>query len=167
MPISDTKARNAKPREKLYRIADGGGLCLEVRPAGRKTWRLRYRLEGKPNMFTIGDYPTVGLGEARERREWGRAVISRGVHPRDEIEREKRERNREHRNTFKTVAEEWLEKRKPGWTEYYASQVRKALDPDILPAFGDTYTSAISRKNEPRSIWRSSMRSASRRRSTA
>jgi integrase len=138
MPITDTKARNAKPREKLYRIADGGGLCLEVRPSGRKTWRLRYRLEGKPNMFTIGDYPGVGLGEARARRDWGKEVILKGLHPRDEVERGKRERNLENLNTFEKVAEEWYDKRSPGWTDYYANQVRKTLDSDVLPTFGKT-----------------------------
>ncbi|MFG6139461.1 tyrosine-type recombinase/integrase [Halomonas sp. B23F22_10] len=137
MPISDTKARNAKPREKLYRIADGHGLCLEVRPSGRKVWRLRYRLDGKANMWTIGDYPQVKLGPAREQREWGRELIARGIHPRDQTERDKQARQAEQAQTFRNVAEEWLEKRAGEWTAYYKGQVRKGLDNDIYPAFGD------------------------------
>lgn len=137
MPISDTKARNAKPREKLYRIADGHGLCLEVRPSGRKTWRLRYRLDGKANMFTIGDYPHVKLGEARERRDWGRKLIEQGIHPRDQEQRDKQDRQANQAQTFRHVAEEWYQQRAGEWTEYYANQVRRGLDNDIYPAFGD------------------------------
>ncbi|MAX33720.1 MAG: integrase [Halomonadaceae bacterium] len=137
MPISDTKARNAKPREKLYRIADGHGLCLEVRPSGRKVWRLRYRLDGKANMWTIGDYPQVKLGPAREHREWGRELIARGIHPRDQAERDKQARQAEQAQTFRNVAEKWLEDRAGEWTAYYKGQVRKGLDNDIYPAFGD------------------------------
>ncbi|MBY6109115.1 tyrosine-type recombinase/integrase [Halomonas sp. DP1Y21-3] len=137
MPISDTKARNAKPREKLYRIADGHGLCLEVRPSGRKVWRLRYRLDGKANMWTIGDYPQVKLGPAREQRDWGRELIAQGVHPRHQVERDKQSRKDVQALTFRSVAEEWIAKRSGDWSLYYAGQVRKGLDDDIYPAFGD------------------------------
>ena len=137
MPISDTKARNAKPREKLYRIADGHGLCLEVRPSGRKVWRLRYRLDGRANMWTIGDYPQVRLGPARDHRDWGRELINRGIHPRDQAERDKQTRQAEQAQTFRNVAEEWLKDRAGEWTAYYKGQVRKGLDNDIYPAFGD------------------------------
>lgn len=137
MPISDTKARTAKPRASVYRIADSAGLCLEVRPSGAKIWRYRYRLDGKATMFTIGEYPSTSLGEARQKREWGRALVAKGIHPRDEVEREKRHRKLEANNTFRLVADEWLDKRSKEWTVYYANQVRKTLDNDILPFIGD------------------------------
>jgi hypothetical protein len=47
MPLTDTAIRNAKPGEKPIRLFDGGGLYLEVAPAGGKWWRLKYRFEGK------------------------------------------------------------------------------------------------------------------------
>ncbi|WP_115617155.1 Arm DNA-binding domain-containing protein [Chromobacterium vaccinii] len=59
--LSDTKARQAKPTDKVYRIADAKGLALEVRPSGQKFWRYRFRFDRKPSMFTIGEYPSVGL----------------------------------------------------------------------------------------------------------
>ncbi|MGH8233374.1 MAG: Arm DNA-binding domain-containing protein [Rhodanobacteraceae bacterium] len=37
--LTDTKLRALKPRQSVYRIADGGGLCIEVRPTGAKLWR--------------------------------------------------------------------------------------------------------------------------------
>lgn len=136
MPLSDTKARTAKPREKLYRIADAHGLCLEVRPNGAKYWRLRYRLHNKATMWTVGEYPSTSLAEARERREWGRKLIAQGMHPKDEEARLKREEKLQQDNTFEVVAEEWFAERSPHWSEYYCSQVRHGLDEEILPALG-------------------------------
>ncbi len=47
MPLSDAAARNAKPREKSYRITDAKGMYLEVTPIGGKYWRMKYRFGGK------------------------------------------------------------------------------------------------------------------------
>lgn len=69
MALTDTAARTAKPREKLYCLTDTAGLCLEVTRGGSKLWRFRYRLGGKSKMMGLGAYPTVTLAKARERRE--------------------------------------------------------------------------------------------------
>ena len=66
MPLSDTKARNAKPRSKPYKIADGDGLFLLVKPSGSKYWRMRYFFAGKEKLLALGVYPEVPLGDARE-----------------------------------------------------------------------------------------------------
>lgn len=136
MALSDTKARKAKPRDTLYRLADAHGLCLEVRPNGAKYWRLRYRLHGKATMWTVGEYPSTSLAEARERRDWGRKLIAQGVHPKDEEARLKREEKLQQDNTFGLVAEEWYQERKPHWSEGYAGKVRQGLDEEILPDLG-------------------------------
>lgn len=137
MPLSDTKARKAKPRDTLYRLADAHGLCLEVRPNGSKYWRLRYRLHGKATMWTVGRYPGTSLAEARERREWARKLLGQGIHPKDEEARLQRQEKLEQDSTFAVVAEEWFAHRSPGWGGYYTGQVRKGLDADILPAIGN------------------------------
>lgn len=137
MPISDTRARSAKPRAKVYRIADGGGLCLEVRPSGSKHWRLRYRIDGKEQMFTIGAYPGVGLAKARQWREWAKPHISLGVHPADALAEEQRERRREKVITFRLVSEEWYATNAPNWSERYRDDIRESLDRELLPHLGD------------------------------
>lgn len=83
MPLSDAKIRNAKHTEKPQKLTDGGGLYLEVRPSGAKLWRYRYRIAGKENIFSIGEYPTVGLSDAREqhRKARGKVRISRSFLP--------------------------------------------------------------------------------------
>ena len=47
MALSDTAIRNAKPREKPYKLSDGGGLFLQVYPGGGKLWRQKYRVDGR------------------------------------------------------------------------------------------------------------------------
>src|SRR3546814_10645491 len=65
MTLSDTRIRGLKPRDKIYRLADAHGLCLEVTPSGSRLWRYRYRWAGRATMLSLGPYPIVGLAEAR------------------------------------------------------------------------------------------------------
>ncbi|TAJ75957.1 MAG: DUF4102 domain-containing protein [Gallionellaceae bacterium] len=67
--LTDSKLRSLKPREKPYKISDGGGMYVEVRPNGSKWWRLAYRLNGKQQLKSLGVYPEVGLFEARRFRD--------------------------------------------------------------------------------------------------
>jgi hypothetical protein len=62
-PLTDTKIKRAKPKDKIYKLFDGNGLYLEVKPNGEKTWRVKYRLNGKEKIYTIGD-PLVTLANA-------------------------------------------------------------------------------------------------------
>lgn len=78
-PQSDMKLRNAKPKEKPYKLADGGGLFLEVMADGRKLWRFRYfRPSGSENRLGFGVYPEVPLAQARAQRDAARAVLATG-----------------------------------------------------------------------------------------
>ena len=61
--------RNALAREKRYKLFDGGGLYLEVYPAGGRYWRLKYTYGGKDKRLSLGVYPEVSLAGARELRE--------------------------------------------------------------------------------------------------
>lgn len=75
---ADVHCHNANPKLKLYRLNDLRGLYLEVKPSAVKTWRFRITLRGKASMFTLGDYPSVGLAEARERCEAARSWVKKG-----------------------------------------------------------------------------------------
>lgn len=81
MALTDTKLRNLKPGDKAYQEADEGGLFVEVMPGGAKVWRLRYRLAGKQEKVTLGDYPTYSLGESRTWRDDCKALAGRGLSP--------------------------------------------------------------------------------------
>lgn len=81
MALSDTKLRNLKPAEKPYQEADEGGLFVEVMPGGAKPWRLRYRLSGKQEKVTLGEYPAYSLSEARTWRDDCKTLAQRGLSP--------------------------------------------------------------------------------------
>ncbi len=81
MAVTDTKLRKLKPRDRTYQQSIGGGLFLEVMPGGAKAWRLRYRLGGKQEKATLGDYPTYSLVEACTWRDECKALARRGVSP--------------------------------------------------------------------------------------
>ncbi len=68
MPLTDIVLRNAKPRDADYKLADGGGLYLLVRPNGSRLWNQAYRYAGKQKKLAIGPYPGVTLVGRREAR---------------------------------------------------------------------------------------------------
>jgi hypothetical protein len=68
-PLTDMQVKNAKPKDKPYKLADGGGVYLEVTPAGGKLWRMKYRqANGKENRLSFCGYPETTLIEARTER---------------------------------------------------------------------------------------------------
>lgn len=134
--ITDTKARKAKAREKTYRIADSGGLALEVRPTGAKYWRYRYRLFGKAGMYTIGEYPAISIADARAARDWARKCVADGETPADVKRRELAEKQARNADTLEAIGKEWIERNKGNWSPYYHRQVKRMLEANIWPTLG-------------------------------
>jgi sugar-specific transcriptional regulator TrmB len=81
MPLTHAAIRMAKAAEKPRRLYDGGGLYVEVSPAGSKLWRLKYRYAGKEKRLSLGAYPEIGLREARRKRDAARLMLADGVDP--------------------------------------------------------------------------------------
>jgi integrase len=79
MPLTDIKIKSAKPRDRRYQIADSDGLYIEVMTSGKKYWRLRYSENNRRSWHTIGEYPAIGLQEARERRNELRKKLRDGT----------------------------------------------------------------------------------------
>jgi len=118
MALSDATVRNAKPREKPYKLGDSGGLFLLVQPTGGRLWRLKYRIDGKEKKLALGTYPEVSLAVARSKRDEARTLIAAGKDPAIQKAREKAERKVSSENTFAAVAKEYIAKRqKEGWAE--------------------------------------------------
>lgn len=69
MKLTAIRCNTAEPKGKRYKLADGGGLYLEILPNGSKSWRLKYRWLGKEKRLVIGLYPTVTLAKARKARD--------------------------------------------------------------------------------------------------
>ena len=79
--LTDTKVRNLKPQDKLYRVADSHGLAIEVNPNGSKLWRHRFRYNNKATMMSLGSYPMVSLLEARQKRDSNKQLLSQSINP--------------------------------------------------------------------------------------
>lgn len=110
MALTDTAIRNAKPRDKPYKLADDKGLFLLVSQSGGKLWRMKYRFGDKEMKLALGRYPDVGLKLARARCEDARRKIADGVDPSTERRRAKAAAALNASNTFKAVATEYIDK---------------------------------------------------------
>ena len=136
MPLTDVKIRQAKAVDKPLKLADSNGLYLEVKPNGSKLWRYRYKIAGKENLFAIGEYPTVGLSDARKARDDAREIVKEGQHPSHLRQTERARTIVGNANTFKAITQEWIEKKRANWTPYYLRQVESFMDNDVYPHIG-------------------------------
>ncbi len=128
--------KNAKPKLKMYRLYDNGGLYLEVTPKGGKYWRFKYRFAGKEKRLAFGIYPDLSLADARELLAQARNAVALGNDP-SEIKREsKRQVVLKHANTFQAVAEEWCEGRKHKWVTSYSEAMVERLNRHVFPKIG-------------------------------
>jgi hypothetical protein len=108
MALSDAAIRTAKPREKPFKLSDGGGLHLVVNPNGSKLWRLKYRFLGHEKLLSFGRYPLVQLAEARRKRDEAKRLLIAGTDPSIQKKHDRLARETTARNTFAAVAEERL-----------------------------------------------------------
>ena len=110
LPLSDIAIRNAKPKPKPYKVSDGGGLHLLVTPSGGKLWRLAYRHGGKQKQLALGQYPTIGLALARQKRTEAKALLAQGQDPAAAKKAAALASESENANTFGVVASKYLAK---------------------------------------------------------
>jgi len=134
--LSDAQVRNAKPKTKPYKLADGEGLFLVIMPSGSKYWRLRYFFAGKEKLLALGVYPEINLADARERRAQARKVLAAGSDPSEAKKEAKRQATLRSSNAFEVVAREWLEKREHEWAPSHACRQRAQIEKHILPKLG-------------------------------
>ena len=76
--LTDTLIRNAKPKDKPYKLPKEFGLFLIVNPNGSKWWRLAYSFGGKEKTLSLGTYPLIPLNLARQRRDAARRLVAEG-----------------------------------------------------------------------------------------
>lgn len=121
---------------KLY---DELGLYLQLVPKGDKCstwWRQKYEWAGKEQLLSLGTYPTVGLGTAREKRDAIRKQIANGIDPSADRKQQKAALISAKANTLKAVATAWHTKFKPQWSEGHASRILQRLEDNVFPWIG-------------------------------
>lgn len=132
MPLSDALVRNAKPRERRYKIFDETGLFLIVTPEGGKWWRCRYRWQGKEQTLSLGTYPKVTLRQARLAREAIQKQLRDGVNPSEA----RKASDAGMQDTFEVMARAWHTARAPRWSAVHAARLLRDLEKDVFPWLG-------------------------------
>jgi integrase len=146
MPLTDTAIRTAKPTAKPQRLFDGGGLYLEVSPAGGKLWRLKYRHGGKEKRLALGAYPDTGLRDARDKRDAARKLLAAGVDPGEQRKAAKAAGDERAANSFEVVAREWHAKQSATWVELHASRIMLRMENDVFPWLGSRPIADVTAK---------------------
>lgn len=144
MPLTDTACKNARPKNKSYKKADGNGLYLEVMPTGARYWRLKYRFGGKEKRLACGVYPETSLAEARERRAVARKMLADGIDPSSAKRDRQQLAEMNAANTFEAVAREWHARNLEKWTPLYGQDILHRLETDIFPVIGKRPVAGIS-----------------------
>jgi hypothetical protein len=126
-PLTDIQVKNSKPKDKPYKLSDGGGLYLEVMPTGSKLWRMKFkRANGKESRLAFGSYPEITLAEVRDKRAAARKMSNEGIDLADHRNAQKAARATQTANTFEAVAREWLEKNQGGWAKSHYEKILAA-----------------------------------------
>ena len=137
MKLNARQVETAKPKDKTYKMADGGGLYLEVSAKGSKYWRMKYRRpsDKKEDRLAFGVWPTVTLAQARAKRDEAKKLLVQGIDPKAEQKQAQAENSGAY--TFETIAREWHASNKR-WSEDHRSRVLRYLELYIFPHIGSS-----------------------------
>ena len=144
MALTDIAAREAKPREKAYKLTDAGGLYLWVAPTGLKSWRLKYRFYKREKVPTIGKYPQTSLREAREERDKAKKQLQHGIDPSTQKQTDKLAGANQNAMLFKDAAKRWHELNTPRWTPRYALKIWQMTEKRLITELGNKPLKDIS-----------------------
>jgi len=138
MPLTETRLRALKTKDKPYKVADQRGLYIEVTPAGSKLWRFRYRIGKVEKKLAIGSYPEVSLKEARDVTFEARQAVASGRDPAFEKRKQKIREEFLSAQTFEAVAREYIEQMmvQNGRAEATIVKANYFLD-QLAPAIGN------------------------------
>jgi integrase len=135
MPLNEMKVRNAKPKEKFYKLTDSGGLYLHVTEKGSKLWRFRYRFDHKEKLLALGTYPEISFADARERRDNARKQLANGIDP-GAVRKAQKQAETVETETFEVIAREWHTKFTPSWSPGHSDTIMSRLERDLFPWIG-------------------------------
>ena len=152
---------------------DGGGLYLQVAPAGSKSWIFRFALAHRRREMGLGPFPAVGLAAAREAASKARALVKAGKDPiaAREAERAQERLQAAQGVTWDQAVDQFLEAHSSSWkNKKHRQQWRNTLDTYAKPTLGTLAISGIGTPEvikvlEP--LWHTKPETASRVRGRA
>lgn len=143
MGLTDLQVRKLTVHGKRYEVSDGKGLSIRVTPNGIKSWVFRYQFQGAPRRLTLGNYPGVGLADARQRHAEALQDVQRGVDP--GLKAKEKKAKLKAAPTFKDLLEEF-------WTLELSAQPsgaerRRLIEKDVLRPWGKRKVASITRRD--------------------
>ena len=155
--LTELSIKQAKPKEKQYKLTDGEGMYLRIYPNGSKYWQLQYWFDGKQKVLSIGVWPEISLKEAREKRYEAKMKIKDGINPIEEKKQKRQDtldqvkqddlETQKQKTTFRQVAQEWYKRISLQWSEKHTKDVLRSLEYYVFPDFGERPIAEISKQD--------------------
>jgi len=152
--LTELSIKQAKPKQKQYKLTDGEGMYLRIYPNGSKYWQLQYWFDSKQKILSFGVWPNVSLKEARDKRFAAKKIIKEGIDPnvenKERLEEQSFEREKEKIrkiSTFQIVAHEWFSRQSTQWTERHSIGVLSSLKMHVFPDLGEIPIADISKQD--------------------
>lgn len=137
-PLTNTEVKQAKPKEKVYTLSDGGGLQLRVKPNGSKLWLFDYLrpFTKVRTSLSFGSYPELSIAAARKKRDESKTLLANDIDPKDHRDENDRANETAHNNTLMFIAAQWLEVKKSKVSDNHALDTWRSLEGHIFPSLG-------------------------------
>ena len=147
-PLSTTEIMNATPKDKEYNLSDGAGLSLRILPSGSKQWLFNYTRSdtNKRTNLSFGTFPETSLFQARQKREFARAQIQRGLDPKQVAIEPSHNKTNLQLNTLESVTDAWLSSQNT-LSEDYIHDIRRSLELHIFPFLGNCPINELSARS--------------------
>jgi integrase len=126
------------------KLACGGGLHLFITAAGNATWRVKYRIDGKEKIYSIGMYPSISAAAAVVERDEVKAQIRENKDPVTQLRINRADNSMENENTLQSVAESWFVKMEKEWSAGHYKKSMQAFERDIYPSLGKIPVASIT-----------------------
>jgi integrase len=134
--LNDTLIRSLKPADTPKKYADSGGLFLYVPTTGSKLWRMAYRYNKKSKLLSFGEYPTVSLKMARERREEAKKLLADDIDPGLYKKQIMAARIAEETNVFQNIAMDWYDNHTKQLAQRTRDNILARFKNHIFPVLG-------------------------------
>jgi len=142
MALKDLEIKYAARRSRDYKLFDGEGLYVLVRPGGSKLWRFKYAFDGKEKTLSLGKYPATSAAAARQMRSDAKKLLAEGIDPGEE--KKVKKRLRDPLLHFEPIARAWHANREEELDDAHAARVMSRMERDVFPALGQREISSIT-----------------------
>jgi integrase len=134
--LAATSVKQAKAQTKIYKMSDGGGLYLLVKPNGSKYWRYDYRYLKKRKTLALGVYPDTSLADARQLHQQARKILARGTDPSEAKKLERVTKRMASEDSFEALATEWFAIKMIDKSDKHRTRTQRAMENDLFPSLG-------------------------------